>query len=224
MNLLTTPLGQIARDISGAKELFFQQGIDYSCSGKSTLESTLQNMNLNADSIVSELQKLETDSQGNDQPAKLSNDELIEHILERYHSVHRQQIPELLQLADKVESDYAAHPHCPNGLTEHLMMMSQEMEAHMLKEEQILFPIILRGMTHMADNPIAIMRMEHDDHNGSLKRLELLTDHYQLPSDACDTWQSLYTKLKIFQQDLTNHIHTENNILFERIDNYLRGA
>ncbi|AOE49251.1 iron-sulfur cluster repair protein YtfE [Kangiella sediminilitoris] len=224
MNLLTLPLGQIARDIPGANDLFFEHGIDYSCSGKSTLGSSIEEMGLSPDNILEALQKLEARPPSEHELRNLSDEQLIDHILERYHVVHRQQIPELLQLADRVESVHKDHPDCPQGLTQHLHKMSQEMEAHMLKEEQILFPIIRQGMAHMANSPVAVMRMEHDDHSGSLRRLTLLTNNFQLPGDACNSWRSLYDNLKIFQQDLTNHIHTENNILFERIDNYLRGA
>ena len=36
------------------------------------------------------------------------------------------------------------------------------------------------------------------------------------PRAACTTWRALYAGLRTFRQDLMAHIHTENNILFER--------
>lgn len=225
MNLLTTPLGQIARDIPGASDLLYQQGIDYSCAGKKTLAEALDNQGLTLIETVNSLNYLvKHPAQQIPNLSQASNDEIINYILERYHKVHRQQLPELMELADRVERVHASHPTCPKGLSAHLHKMSQEMESHMLKEEQILFPIIQRGMAHMATSPVAVMRMEHDDHGDSIKQLQQLANNFELPTDACNSWQMLNEGLRTFKQDLINHIHIENNILFERIDNYLRGA
>jgi regulator of cell morphogenesis and NO signaling len=60
------------------------------------------------------------------------------------------------------------------------------------------------------------MRMEHDDHGAELRRLEELTDGINPPRGACTTWRALYLGLRAFREDLMTHIHTENNILFER--------
>ena len=54
--------------------------------------------------------------------------------------------------------------------------MAQELESHMRKEEDVLFPMIARGHGAMADAPITVMRMEHDDHGVALRRMEELTD------------------------------------------------
>src|SRR5690606_16047582 len=71
---------------------------------------------------------------------------LIEHILERFHERHREQLPELIRLASRVEQVHSNKPGCPLGLAEHLWNMQQELESHMLKEEQILFPMLQRGI------------------------------------------------------------------------------
>jgi len=60
------------------------------------------------------------------------------------------------------------------------------------------------------------MRAEHDDHGDALRRLSELTQDLTAPPEACTTWRALYAGLSDFRNDLINHIHTENNILFER--------
>ena len=55
--------------------------------------------------------------------------------------------------------------------------MSQELESHMQKEEQVLFPLLARGHGAMAAMPITVMRMEHDDHGVALERLLALTNN-----------------------------------------------
>lgn len=147
-----------------------------------------------------------------------SNEELIEHILNRFHDTHREQLPELIHMAERVERVHSGHPECPVGLASHLIDMQRELEAHMAKEEQILFPMITRGMLGMAAAPVSVMRSEHDDHSLALERLQELTRDFTLPEGACGTWQRLYHGLTTFRDDLLEHIQTENDLLFSRVD------
>ncbi|WP_232455069.1 hemerythrin domain-containing protein [Oceanisphaera avium] len=140
---------------------------------------------------------------------------LIDHILVRYHGVHRVQLTELSRLALLIERVHADHPHCPHGLAEHLEVLSQELESHMQKEEQILFPLLKRGVGAQAMGPIAVMRREHDDHSVALSQLQQLTYDLTLPDGACGSWQALYKGLATFISDLNQHIYIENHILFE---------
>jgi regulator of cell morphogenesis and NO signaling len=121
-----------------------------------------------------------------------------------------------MRLARKVEQVHGERADCPHGLADHLSAMAQELESHMRKEEDVLFPMIARGHGAMAGAPITVMRMEHDDHGVALRRMEELTDGITAPRAACTTWRALYAGLRTFRQDLMAHIHTENNILFER--------
>lgn len=147
-----------------------------------------------------------------------SDEELIEHILNRYHDTHRDQLPEMIRLAQRVERVHSGHPECPAGLSAHLETMQAELENHMAKEEQILFPMIVRGISGMARGPISVMRSEHDEHAAALTRLDELTNGLTLPEGACNTWRRLYEEIGRFRQDLRDHIDTENTVLFARID------
>jgi regulator of cell morphogenesis and NO signaling len=86
----------------------------------------------------------------------------------------------------------------------------------MQKEERVLFPMLRAGSGVAAQGPITVMRMEHDDHGLALQRLAELTDDIALPRGACNTWRALYLGLRAFREDLMEHIHLENNVLFER--------
>ena len=44
--------------------------------------------------------------------------ELIDHILLRYHEKHRRQLPELVELARRVEQVHAGKPGVPAGLAD----------------------------------------------------------------------------------------------------------
>lgn len=84
--------------------------------------------------------------------------------------------------------------------------------------EQILFPMIARGIRGMAADPINVMRREHESHGEGLARLRALTGDMTPPDNACNTWRALYLGLEELVTDLMDHIHLENNVLFERID------
>lgn len=218
MELMDQSLGQLARRIPGATRLFDAHDFDFCCAGHRTLRTAADAAGVDASGIVQALRALEAlaaDTAVQDWGAA-SDSALVEHILARYHAQHREQLPELIRLARKVEQVHGARTDCPHGLADHLAAMAQELESHMRKEEEVLFPMIVCGHGAIATMPITVMRAEHDAHGSELRRLEALTDGITPPRAACTTWRALYTGLRSFRADLMQHIHTENNILFER--------
>ena len=218
MELIDLSLGQLARRIPGATRLFDAHRLDFCCGGNKTLRAAAEAAGVDTAPIVEELRLLaeRADTSGERDWQDASATELVEHILARYHAVHREQLPELIRLARKVEQVHGDRAECPHGLADHLAAMAQELESHMRKEELVLFPMIARGHGALAVAPVSMMRHEHDDHGDALRHLESLTDGITPPRGACTTWRALYTGLRTFREDLMQHIHTENNILFER--------
>ncbi|MFT3813703.1 MAG: iron-sulfur cluster repair protein YtfE [Acidovorax sp.] len=218
MTYLDQSLGQLARRIPGATRLFDQHHLDFCCSGNRTLRTAAREAGVAAEPLADALQALQqrTDGGAAHDWSTATDIELVNHILTRYHAVHREQLPELIRLARKVERVHGERADCPHGLADHLEAMAQELESHMRKEETVLFPLIARGQGGMAAMPIGVMRREHDGHGTELRRLEELTNGITPPQAACTTWRALYLGLRTFREDLMAHIHTENNILFER--------
>lgn len=219
MNMLDQSLGQLARQIPGATRILDQHHLDFCCGGRHSLREAAAQAGLDANAIAAELSALQARAQAStDGPdwSQATAPELLSHILNRYHAVHREQLPELIRLARRVEQVHGERESCPRGLADHLHAMQQELESHMRKEEMILFPLIEQGQGPMATGPITVMRHEHDDHGVALRKLEDLTQGITTPAGACGTWRALYTGLRAFREDLMTHIHLENNLLFER--------
>lgn len=214
---LDLPLGQLARDIPGATAIFHHYHLDFCCGGQLTLRQAAHKGQLDPAVIAAELEQLARDKTA-DNTAQLSTEALTEHILTRYHDLHRQQLPELIRLAGRVELVHGGRPDCPAGLAYQLDKLRKILEEHMRKEEQILFPMISRKMAGAAAQPITVMRRDHEDHGAALADIEKLTNQLTLPEHACNTWRALYAGLQAFRKDLMDHIHLENNILFNRID------
>lgn len=150
------------------------------------------------------------------EPADLDTQTLTETIVTRFHRVHSQEIPELIQLAERVEAVHKDHPAVPAGLAALLQRVLGELTMHMQKEEIVLFPQMNRGATMPLVFPITAMMAEHQDHGAHLDEIRNLTNGLNVPEDGCRTWQALYAGLAKFADDLVEHIHIENDILFSR--------
>lgn len=144
-----------------------------------------------------------------DDPAALTR-----YIETRYHARHREQLAELAGLAAKVEAVHAGAPGVPAGLAELLERLALEMESHMQKEEKILFPAIRQGGMPGIEQPIAVMRADHDDHMAELSQIRELTGGMTPPEGACRSWRALYQGLDAFAADLEAHMRLENEVLF----------
>jgi regulator of cell morphogenesis and NO signaling len=94
--------------------------------------------------------------------------------------------------------------------------MKAELDAHLMKEEMILFPMIRSGHPGAA-GPIRVMLAEHDSAGQALEAMQNLTGGYAVPEGACNTWRALYYELAELERDLHQHIHLENNVLFPRV-------
>jgi regulator of cell morphogenesis and NO signaling len=208
-------VADIAANLPGATEVFRAHKIDFCCGGQTSLADAAAKKGLPLAIIETELAKLATAGQ----PAPQATPELITHILERYHEVHRRELPELIRLAARVEERHAENAEVPRGLHAALKEAAVALEEHMQKEEQILFPLMLAGGHPMIGGPISHMRHEHDEHGERLANLESLARGFALPPEACSTWRALYTGVRKLIDDVHEHVHLENNVLFPRFGN-----
>lgn len=209
-------VGEIAAAVPGATEIFRRFKLDFCCGGDVALDDAARQRGVDIAVLEKAIDELERSSSA--APAFRETGELIDHILVRYHETHRRELPELIKLARKVETVHTGHPKVPRGLADTLQEMLGELEVHMKKEELILFPAMRRESNGALDAPIAQMRHDHDDHGVQLRKMESLTDNFTLPEDACRSWQALYAGSAKVTNDLMEHIHLENNVLFPRYE------
>jgi regulator of cell morphogenesis and NO signaling len=214
--LVNTSLGDIATQLAGATRIFRQYKLDFCCGGHITLGEALTKKGIDVDSVIAKLDALVNEPIDQDW-GQHSTEELVDYIYENYHRLHRVQLPELLRMARRVEAVHGDKPGCPVGLADHLEEMAGELESHMQKEEQILFPMLKQGKYAQAAGPIQVMQHDHDDHDEALQQIINLTDDMTPPAHACNTWRALYLGLDTLRNDLMDHIHLENNVLFKEV-------
>jgi len=217
--LLDRSLGDLATSIPGATALFHRHRLDFCCGGRTSLREAAAPLGLDAEAVARELAALGDPADAGQRDWRNATvRELTDHLLARYHERHRQQLPELVRLARRVETVHAERPDCPHGLADHLQAMQRELESHMQKEEQILFPMLNHGVPPVGLPPAEMMRLEHDQHGLALARMAELAHGLVEPPDACNTWRALFAGLRTLREDLMQHIHLENNILFEGLN------
>ena len=206
-------------------------GIDYCCGGKQTLAEAVKALGLEQSSVLEELKSaLAEESQETVQTdwSKVSATKLIEHILDKHHAFMKEQLPRLDELFRKVQNAHAEkHGKMLEALYRDFTEIKEEVEPHLMKEEQILFPGIEAIDRYLAGsgsfprlhcgsvaNPIQQMEYEHEHVGRALERMRQNSAEYQLPADACEAFKALYDGLQAIEADLHEHIHLENNILF----------
>lgn len=207
-------LADIAASLPGATTVFRRRKLDFCCGGRVPLSQAAAEHGVAVAELEAELQAVAAQGLPAEHPQ--ATPALIDLIETRYHATHRRELPELIRLGRRVEAVHTNNPAVPRGIADLLQRMSGELEVHMKKEELILFPMMRRGGHPMIAQPIAVMLQEHDDHGVHLRELEALTNDFVAPDDACPTWRALYVGVKKLTDDLMQHIHTENNVLFPR--------
>jgi regulator of cell morphogenesis and NO signaling len=205
------PIGEIAVRLPGATAIFRKLKLDYCCGGAISLGAAVKKRGLELADVERQLDALTPQETGIPE----ASEQIIDHIVSRYHDTHRRELPELIHLARRVEKVHADHPEAPKGLADFLTRIDVSLGAHMQKEELILFPMIRAG-DPMVSIPISAMVAEHLDHGDALAALATLTHDMEPPEGACGSWRALYAGVRKLSDDLTNHIHIENNILFPR--------
>jgi regulator of cell morphogenesis and NO signaling len=206
-------------------QVFEFLGIDYCCGGETPLEEACAERGLEVDNVLSRLRGRE-DRSGVEAVdwEKREIEDHIEHIETVHHAYLRKELPRISKMIEKVREVHGErHPELTD-IREVYRTLRHELESHMVKEERVLFPLIRQlwyvyaeGQLQGIENPIRAMEYEHEEAGRALVRLRQLSDHYVPPDDACNTYRELMDSFQRLEQDLHQHIHEENNILFPRV-------
>jgi len=216
MNATTATLAELAVTEPAAARVFYRHRLDFCCGGRRPLEDACRERQLDPkvilDAIAAENPLIGERTRWEQAPLEA----LVAHIVTTYHQRLRVAMPELIALARKVESRHASKPECPRGLVAHLEAMHQSVLEHLGKEELILFPLIVAGLGSRTSAPVHVMELEHEHHGEDLQGIRRLTHDLVAPATACPTWRALYLGLQQLEEELMEHIHLENNVLFRR--------
>lgn len=230
MTLTEQTVRDIALENPASIRVFESFGIDYCCGGRKPLAEACAAKNIAVDEVIASLEQ----ASKNAVPA--SNDwaaqplaTLARHIVETHHAYVNRETPRLAQLAQRVVNRHGDTLAELAVIQQNLAQLTEELTQHQAKEEVVLFPHFAKlersstegtpkplGCFGTVASPIAMMTQEHDAAGVLMAAIHDLSQGFTPPVGACPTFHAFYDGLREFEQDLHQHIHLENNILFPR--------
>jgi regulator of cell morphogenesis and NO signaling len=220
-----TTLADLVTARPGVAPLLDRLGLDYCCGGQRRLVDAVDAAGLDLDEVVASLTAVDVAPASEDW-SSMDAAALVDHLEATHHAYLRDALPRLDALVDKVTTVHGSR-HAELGEVQTLFRaLRADLEPHLLKEEQVLFPMIRELASastaptfHCGSlgNPIRVMLLEHDAVGDLLVELRAATDGYAVPDDGCASYRALYAGLADLEADTHVHVHKENNLLFPAV-------
>ncbi len=224
---MTTTLAETINAFPSLASELERRGLDYCCGGQRTLAEACLEAGLDPASTAAELTDLSARSdEVAAEWATMDAVTLADHIVETHHRFLWDELARVTALAAKIVSVHGErHPEL-TPIYACFAQIRADLEPHMLKEEQVLFPMIRELATSTGTpefhcgslrNPISVMLAEHDAVGELLAELRRLTDGYRPPADGCATYAACFAAMEEIEADTHLHVHKENNVLFPMV-------
>lgn len=222
-------VGNIVAQNYKAAAVFKRREIDFCCQGNRTIEDVCGRNLDEIDSIINELTEAIATSENTVDFQSWPIELLTDYIEKKHHKYVENMTQEIKPYLDKICNAHGEnHPEILK-IRNLFLKATGELAAHMKKEELILFPFIRKMVVAKEKgncidfpsfgglvNPINMMKEEHNDEGEYFREIATLSNQYEPPADACNSFRTTYSLLRGFQDDLHTHIHLENNILFPK--------
>jgi len=230
MNTLETKtVAELVTENIRTAHVFKKYGIDFCCGGGISIQKACEKANANKEDLINDLISCEnTTTRANDYNS-WELDFLTDHVINIHHRYVEDSIPLIKQYGERVQKVHGHHYNELYEINDLFNEVAGELSAHCKKEELILFPFIKKMVkanregselpeAHFGtvDNPIKMMEVEHEEAGEIMRKIAELSDNFTPPQGACNTYRAFYAKLQEFEEDLHQHIHLENNILFPK--------
>lgn len=213
METLDLSLDSILEQFPGSPRILRRAGIDFLRNSTSSLRQIFANSIDQAETVALDIEELSNQLTQTEWEYTDAN-QVMNFIVEHFHAHHIAELPVLVMLASKVERKNLNHPLAPDGIAAYLDQFQTGIKEHMKDEEELLFPALRSGQPHSAI--LANMLNDHNDIDDYIDKIEDLCRHYELPKDADEDWAALYKGVKLFIDELWEHVSMENNFLMNR--------
>ncbi len=200
--------------------------LDFCCRGKETLAEACKKKKLAISIVINEMMQSVKETKTQMPFTEMNADQLISYILIHHHFYVKNSVGTIQGHIEKIVTKHGDTFPYMHKVLKLFKEVIEELLPHMEKEEKILFPRIKEMAASLGQNqftafnqefinaPIQMMETEHDNAGQLLFEIRKLTNQYTPPEDACTTHRVCLEELKAFEEDLHQHVHLENNILF----------
>jgi regulator of cell morphogenesis and NO signaling len=228
-SFLEQTVAEIVRSNYRTAGVFKTNGINYCCGGAVLLTEACAAKGLPVEDLLTQLEKaVQTISlPANLQYNKWKLDFLMEYIINVHHAYLKETLPKLeAGLLGFVSSHQKKMPYLQDIL-EAFQDLSAVLQEQMQQEEEVVFPYIKQLETAHRHNEsygtllVKTLRKPLQQTNVNalsqgLSSLRNLTNQYRFEQNACTNHRVIYQQLQELDNDLVQHKHLENNILFPR--------
>lgn len=227
-----TTLGNFVATYPKTRKVFEEFGLDYCCGGNKDIEIAAKEKNIDLNELISSLKSAIEEASEKDETKVWKNESLtdiINHIESKHHTFMWKELPRVDKLLDKVVQVHGAkHGNFLVSLSNIFKELKKDLEKHLKDEEDLLFPYVKELEASInAGQPykdkerfkdiVESLCTEHDEAGEALSQIRNLTSNFVTPKDACTSFKSLYESLLAIEDDLHEHVHLENTVLFPRI-------
>ncbi len=222
-------IGEVVARFPGASNIFKEYNIDFCCGGNRSLSLAFKQQNLNEEEVLAKLNQAYERAlklqEGSRDWREASSAELIDYIVNTHHAYLQKELPLLSEFVTKILRVHGpTHGEVLSRLYKLFHSLKMELDQHLIKEEEVLFPLIRQYEQNPSEElrakaaaELNDLESEHQSAGDILKEMRAITDGYTLPEGACRTYTLTFHKLAELESDLFEHIHLENNILFPRL-------
>jgi regulator of cell morphogenesis and NO signaling len=221
-----TLVKDIVNEIPKTSDVFKKNRIDFCCGGNIPLSQAVVQNGLSIETLIEELKVVYEKSTPADTDLEVwtnsDSNSIIDHIISNYHRVSEEELTQLSPYVTKVSRVHGDnHPELVK-VHELFYEFKKELIEHMIKEEEVVFPLIRKLAENTVENReeaiamIVELEKEHDHAGEILRQIRAVTTDFELPIDACGTYRLVYKRLEELEGLTFMHVHLENNILFPR--------
>lgn len=209
--------------------IFKKYGIDFCFDGKISIKKACLKNGVDYKQLAKELNDLDIKTNFLNDFNKWGIDFLMIFIIHIHHRYVKMNIPLLKIYGEKAVKNQGEDYKELIEINTLIQKFSDQLIIHMKKEETIVFPFIKLlfkankdhttislSSFNSLNHPIIMMEEYHNQAGDILKKISKLSNKYKAPDDACLAFKKLYNKLQEFEDNLYNHVHLENNILFPK--------
>ncbi len=221
---IESTIGEIVADDFRAAALFKEAGIDFCCGGNKSLAEACKEKGVDETNLIQQLNALAHSPVNGAMNFKEWNPGFLsDYIINTHHKYVLKNLPELVFYTQKIADVHGAHHPELNEVATLFTKINEELLQHLKHEEEVLFPAIKEAEKHASASvkstiisEITRMQGEHEFAGGAMDKINVLTNNYLIPADACNTYRVSLKLLEQFEDDLHTHVHLENNILYPK--------
>jgi regulator of cell morphogenesis and NO signaling len=217
-------VGEIVANDFRAASIFKEAGIDFCCGGNKSIAEACKEKNADESRLIQQLEALsQTPVAGAMNFKEMELGFLSDYIVNTHHKFVLKNLPELVFYTKKIAEVHGGHHPELIEVESLFTRINEELIQHLKNEEEVLFPAIKEAEKNASAevkstivSEITRMQDEHEFAGGAMDKINVLTQNYLIPEDACNTYRVSLKLLEQFEDDLHIHVHLENNILYPK--------